>query len=99
MLPKWPSLLTTYTISISIPWHNNNLAALAGISLSLHLTLSFSPLFAIIDPIVFVYSFTIEGYNVIVTIEFFPEVLILEDFFSLEPLDDDFGDVDTLLKL
>ena len=99
MLPKWPPLLTTYTISMSIAWHNNNLAALAGISLPLHLTLSFSPLFALIDTIVFVYSFTIEGYNVIVTIEFFPQILILEDFFSLEPLDDDFGDVDTLLKL
>ena len=99
MLPKWPSLLTTYTISMSIAWHNNNLAALAGISLPLHLTLSFSPLFALIDTIVFVYSFTIEGYNVIVTIEFFPQIIILEDFFSLEPLDDDFGDVDTLLKL
>ena len=99
MLPKWPSLLTTYTISMSIAWHNNNHAALAGISLPLHLTLSFSPLFALIDTIMFVYSFTIEGYNVIVTIEFFPQILILEDFFSLEPLDDDFGDVHTLLKL
>ena len=47
----------------------------------------------------FVYSFTIEGYNVIITREFFPYVLVLEDFFSLEPKDDDFGDVDTLLNL
>lgn len=45
----------------------------------------------------FVYSFTIKGYNVIVTIEFFPHVVILENFFSLDPMDDDFGDVDTLL--
>jgi len=52
-----------------------------------------------IEPIVFVYSFTIEGYNVIITIEFFSDVLILEDFFSLEPMDDDFGDVDTHLNL
>ena len=51
------------------------------------------------EPIVFVYSFTIEGYNVIVTIEFFPHVLVLEDFFSLEPMNDDFGDIDTLLNL
>ena len=50
------------------------------------------------DPRVFVYSFTIEGYNVIVTIEFFPQVLVLEDFFSLEPMGDDFRDVDTLLN-
>ena len=47
----------------------------------------------------FVYSFTIEGYNVIATIKFFPRVLGLEDFFSLEPMDDDFGDVDTFLNL
>ena len=58
-----------------------------------------SPLLVIIEPIVFVYSFTIEGYNVIITIEFFPHVLVLEDFFSLEPTGDDFGDVDTLLNL
>ena len=58
-----------------------------------------SPLLVITEPIVFVYSFTIEGYNVIITIEFFPHVLVLEDFFSLEPMDDDFGDVDTHLNL
>ena len=58
-----------------------------------------SPLLVIIEPIVFVYSFTIKGYNVIITIEFFPHVLVLEDLFSLELMDDDFGDVDTLLNL
>ena len=47
----------------------------------------------------FVYSFTIKGYNVIITIEFFLHVLVLEDFFSLEPMDDDFGDVDIFLNL
>ena len=47
----------------------------------------------------FVYSFTIKGYNVIITIEFFSHVLVLEDLFSLELMDDDFGDVDTLLNL
>ena len=51
------------------------------------------------EPIVFVYLFTIEGYNVIITIEFFHHVLLLEGFFSLEPIDDDFGDVNTLLNL
>ena len=51
------------------------------------------------DPIVFVYSFSIEGYNEIITIEFFLHVLVLEDFFSLELLDDDFGYVDTFLNL
>ena len=47
----------------------------------------------------FVYSFTIEGYNIIITIECFLHVLVLEDFISLELMDDDFGDVDTLLNL
>ena len=42
------------------------------------------------EPIVFVYSFTIEGYNGIITREFFPHVLVLEDFLSLESMDDDF---------
>ena len=58
-----------------------------------------SPLLVIMDPIVFVYSFTIEGYNVFVTIEFFPHVVIMEDFLSTDPSNDDFGDVDTLLNL
>lgn len=61
---------------------------LAGISLSLSLPSSYSklsPILVIMDPIVFVYSVTI--------------LIILEDFFSLEPMNDDFGDVDTLLNL
>ena len=58
-----------------------------------------SPLLVRMEPIVFVYSFTIEGYNVIITIEVFPHVLVLEGFFALEPMDDDFGDTDTLLNL
>ena len=47
----------------------------------------------------FVYSFTIEGYDVIVTIEFFHHVIVLEDSSSLEPMDDDFEDADTFLIL
>ena len=83
---------------MSIPWHKSNLAALARISLpSSHTKLS--PFLVIMEPIVFVYSFTIKGYNVIITIKFFPYVLVLEDFFSLKPMDDDFGDVNTLLNL
>ena len=87
---------------MSIPYHNNDLAALARISLSLSLPSShtkLSPSLVIMEPIVFVYLFTIEGYNVIITIEFFPHVLLLEGFFSLEPIDDDFGDINTLLNL
>ena len=47
---------------------------------------------------IFVYSFTIEGYDVTVTIEFFHHVIVLEDS-SPEPVDDDFEDVDTFLNL
>ena len=36
----------------------------------------------------FVYLFTIEGYNVIATIEFFPHVIVLEDS-SPKLVDDD----------
>ena len=48
---------------------------------------------------VFVNSFTIEGYDVIVTIKFFLHVIVLEDSSSLEPMDDDFEDADTFLNL
>jgi len=34
-----------------------------------------------------------------VSIEFFLHVVILEEFFSIDSLDDDFEDVDTLLNL
>ena len=47
---------------------------------------------------IFVYLFTIEGYDVIVTVEFFPHVIVLKDS-SLQPVDDDFEDVDTFLNL
>lgn len=46
----------------------------------------------------FVYSFTIEGYDVIVTIEFFPHVIVSEDF-SPELVDDDSEDTDAFLNL
>ena len=50
------------------------------------------------DPIEFVYCFIIEGYNVFVTIEFFPHVIIMEDYLSMGPFDNDFRDVDTLFN-
>ena len=50
------------------------------------------------EPMVFVYSFTIEGYDVTITIEFFPHIILLEDP-SLESTDDEFEDVDTFLNL
>ena len=50
------------------------------------------------EPMVFVYSFTIEGYDMTVIIEFFPHIIVLEDS-SLESMDDEFEDVDTFLNL
>ena len=31
------------------------------------------------EPMIFIYSLTIEGYDVTVTIEFFPHIVVLED--------------------
>ena len=70
---------------MSMTWHKSDIAALA-LSLSLSLPiLSFPYLFVIItkmEPIIFVYCFTIEGHNVFVTIEFFPHVSTMEEGFS-----------------
>ena len=85
---------------MSMSWHHNDLAALAGISLSLslHLTLSFSSLFVIMEPTIFTYSFTINGYDVTVTIEFFPHIVVLEDF-SPVLTNDESENVDISLNL
>ena len=40
------------------------------------------------EPMIFNYSFSIDGYDVIVTIEFFPHIVILKDS-SLELADDE----------
>ena len=50
------------------------------------------------EPIIFIYSFTIEGYDVIVATKFFPHIIVLEDS-SPEPIDDEFENVDTFLNL
>ena len=50
------------------------------------------------EPMVFVYLLTIEGYDVTVTIEYFPHIIVLEDS-SVESIDDEFEDVDTFLNL
>ena len=50
------------------------------------------------EPMIFVYSFTIESYDITVTIEFFPHIIVLEDS-SPEPIDDEFENVNTFLKL
>ena len=80
-------------------WHYNDLATLAGISLSLPSShTKSSPLFVIMKPMIFTYSFTINGYDVTVTIEFFPHIVVLEDF-SLEITDDESESVDVSLDL
>ena len=84
---------------LSMPWHYNDLAALAGISLSLPSShIEFSPLFVIMEPMIFTYSFTINGYDVTVTIEFFPHIVVLEDS-SPELTDDESESVDIFLNL
>ena len=80
-----------------MPWYHDDLASLTRISLSSSHTKFFS-LFVIMEPIIFIYSFTIEGYDVTVTIEFFPHIVVLEDS-SLKPMDDEFENVDTFLNL
>ena len=39
----------------------------------------FSPLFVIMESMIYTYSFTINGYDVTVTIEFFSYIIVLED--------------------
>ena len=46
----------------------------------------------------FTYSFTINGYDVTVTIEFFPHIVVLEDF-SPELTDNNSESVDVSLDL
>ena len=47
---------------------------------------------------IFSYSFTINGYDVIVTVEFFPHIVVLEDS-SPELTDDESENVDISLSL
>ena len=90
------SLLTAYTIIISIAWHKK-LSCYTNWNLSL--SLSLSPSFVVMDLILLVYCFIIENYNVFVTIEFFSHVIIMEDSLLMGHSDNDFRDGDTLLNL
>ena len=45
------------------------------------------------EPMIFTYSFTINSYDVTVTIEFFPHIVVLEDF-SPELMDNESESVD-----
>ena len=58
----------------------------------------FLSLFVITKPMIFTYSFTTEGYDVTVTIEFFPHIVVLEDS-SPELTDDEFENIDIFLNL
>ena len=50
------------------------------------------------EPMIFTYSFTIDGYDVGVTIEFFSHIVVLEDS-SPELMDDESESVDIFLNL
>ena len=50
------------------------------------------------EPMIFTYSFTIDGYDITITIEFFPHIIVLEDF-SPKLMDDEFKNVDIFLNL
>ena len=50
------------------------------------------------EPMVFTYSFTINGYDVTFTIEFFPHIVVLEEF-SSEPMDNKSESIDVSLDL
>ena len=49
-------------------------------------------------PMIFTYSFAINGYDVTVTIEFFPHIVVLEDS-SPELTDDESESIDVSLDL
>ena len=50
------------------------------------------------EPMIFTYSFTINGYDVIVTIKFFPHIVVLEDS-SPKLTDDKSENIDISLSL
>ena len=58
----------------------------------------FLSLFVITKPMIFTYSFTTEGYDVTVTIEIFPHIVVLEDS-SPKLTDDEFENIDIFLNL
>ena len=50
------------------------------------------------EPMIFTFSFTIDGYDVTVTIKFFPHIVVLENSFP-ELMDDESENVDIFLNL
>ena len=84
---------------MGMPWHHNDLAMLAGISLSLPSShTKSSPLFVIMEPMIITYSFTINGFDVTVIIEFLSHIVVLKDSYP-ELTDDKFENVDVSLNL
>ena len=83
---------------MSMSWHHNDLAALARISLFPSSHTKLFSLFVIMEPMIFTYSFTIDGYDVTVTIAFFSHVIVLEDSFP-EINDDESENVDIFLNM
>ena len=80
------------------------IVVLVGISLSLYSILG-SLLFDVltkIEPLIFDYYFLVEGYNVLVTMEFFPHVSTMVEKSSQNPFDDgtqEFSNVNTFFNL
>ena len=50
------------------------------------------------EPMIFIYLFTINGYDVTITIEYFPHIIVLEDS-SPELTNDESESVDIFLNL
>ena len=50
------------------------------------------------EPMIFIYSFTINGYDVTITIKFFLHIVVLENS-SLELIDDESENIDISLSL
>ena len=50
------------------------------------------------EPMIFIYSFTVNGYDVTVTIKFFPHIVVLEDS-SPKLTDDESENIDVSLSL
>ena len=50
------------------------------------------------EPMIFIYSFTINGYDVTVSIEFFSHIVVLEDS-SSELMDNESENIDISLSL
>ena len=60
----------------------------AGISLSLHTT-PINPFLLTMEPLIFTFCFTIKGYNVFITMKFFPHINVMIAESTINPPDQD----------